>query len=343
MIDAIKQELVMRKDEINEVIETIYFGGGTPSLLEPNELHEIFETIYKNFSIVENPEITLEANPDDLNINKIHQLKTLPINRFSIGVQSFHDKDLKLMNRAHNGNEALNAIKLTQDYGFENITIDLIYGSQTTTDKIWEKNLQTAINLNVPHISSYVLTVEPKTLLKHQIEIGEIKDINENKQARQFQILVDTLTSNGFEHYEISNFGKPNYHSRHNSNYWNEKPYIGIGPSAHSYNGKERSWNIENNAIYIKKIKQGILPYEIERLTLEDKFNELIMIKLRTSEGLSLKLLEKKFPKDFLHVFFKDLDKHLMNKNVVIIDEKIQLTSKGKFLADGISASLFRV
>lgn len=343
MIDAIKQELVMRKDEINEVIETIYFGGGTPSLLEPNELHEIFETIYKNFSIVENPEITLEANPDDLNINKIHQLKTLPINRFSIGVQSFHDKDLKLMNRAHNGNEALNAIKLTQDYGFENITIDLIYGSQTTTDKIWEKNLQTAINLNVPHISSYVLTVEPKTLLKHQIEVGEIKDINENKQARQFQILVDTLTSNGFEHYEISNFGKPNYHSRHNSNYWNEKPYIGIGPSAHSYNGKERSWNIENNAIYIKKIKQGILPYEIERLTLEDKFNELIMIKLRTSEGLSLKLLEKKFPKDFLHVFFKDLDKHLMNKNVVIIDEKIQLTSKGKFLADGISASLFRV
>lgn len=343
MIDAIKQELVMRKDEINEVIETIYFGGGTPSLLEPNELHEIFETIYKNFSIVENPEITLEANPDDLNINKIHQLKTLPINRFSIGVQSFHDKDLKLMNRAHNGNEALNAIKLTQDYGFENITIDLIYGSQTTTDKIWEKNLQTAINLNVPHISSYVLTVEPKTLLKHQIEVGEIKDINENKQARQFQILVDTLTSNGFEHYEISNFGKPNYHSRHNSNYWNEKPYIGIGPSAHSYNGKERSWNIENNAIYIKKIKQGILPYEIETLTLEDKFNELIMIKLRTSEGLSLKLLEKKFPKDFLHVFFKDLDKHLMNKNVVIIDEKIQLTSKGKFLADGISASLFRV
>lgn len=343
MIDAICKELSMRKGEIIENIETIYFGGGTPSLLENNELEQIFDTIYKNFSIAENPEITLEANPDDLSFNKIQQLKTLPINRFSIGVQSFYEEDLKLMNRAHNSNEALNAIKLTQDAGFKNITIDLIYGSQTTSDEIWEKNLQTAINLKVPHISSYVLTIEPKTLLQHQIEVGKIKDIDEEKQARQFQMLIEALTSNDYEHYEISNFGKPNFHSRHNSNYWNGKSYLGIGPSAHSYNGKERSWNIENNAIYIKNIKQGILPNEIETLSLEDEFNELIMIKLRTSEGLNLTYLKNKFPEEFINDFMEELQIHLLNNNVTIRDEQLQLTSGGKFLADGIAGSLFRI
>lgn len=343
MVDAIIKELSIRKDEINKTIETIYFGGGTPSLLETNELHQIFEAIYKNFSIAENPEITLEANPDDLNPEKLQQLKTHPINRFSIGVQSFFEDDLRLMNRAHNSNEALNAIKSTQDAGYKNITIDLIYGSQTTSDKIWQKNLQTAIELDVPHISSYVLTIEPKTLLQHQIDNGKIKDIDEEKQARQFQMLIDALTSNGFEHYEISNFGKPNFHSKHNSNYWNGKSYLGIGPSAHSYNGKERSWNIENNAVYIKKIKQGILPNEIETLSLEDEFNELIMIKLRTSEGLNLNVLKNEFPEAFFHDFLKELKIHLLNKNVVIIDQQLQLTSKGKFLADGIAGSLFRI
>ena len=343
IIDAICKELSMRKGEIIENIETIYFGGGTPSLLENNELEQIFDTIYKNFSIAENPEITLEANPDDLSFNKIQQLKTLPINRFSIGVQSFYEEDLKLMNRAHNANEALNAIKLTQDAGFKNITIDLIYGSQTTSDEIWEKNLQTAINLKVPHISSYVLTIEPKTLLQHQIEVGKIKDIDEEKQARQFQMLIEALTSNDYEHYEISNFGKPNFHSRHNSNYWNGKSYLGIGPSAHSYNGKERSWNIENNAIYIKNIKQGILPNEIETLSLEDEFNELIMIKLRTSEGLNLTHLKDKFPEEFINDFMEELQIHLLNNNVTIRDEQLQLTSGGKFLADGIAGSLFRI
>lgn len=343
IIDAICKELSMRKGEIIENIETIYFGGGTPSLLENNELEQIFDTIYKNFSIAENPEITLEANPDDLSFNKIQQLKTQPINRFSIGVQSFYEEDLKLMNRAHDSNEALNAIKLTQDAGFKNITIDLIYGSQTTSDEIWEKNLQTAINLKVPHISSYVLTIEPKTLLQHQIEVGKIKDIDEEKQARQFQMLIDALTSNDYEHYEISNFGKPNFHSRHNSNYWNGKSYLGIGPSAHSYNGKERSWNIENNAIYIKNIKQGILPNEIETLSLEDEFNELIMIKLRTSEGLNLTYLKNKFPEEFINDFMEELQIHLLNNNVTIRDEQLQLTSGGKFLADGIAGSLFRI
>lgn len=343
IIDAICKELSMRKSEIIENIETIYFGGGTPSLLENNELEQIFDTIYKNFSIAENPEITLEANPDDLSFNKIQQLKTQPINRFSIGVQSFYEEDLKLMNRAHDSNEALNAIKLTQDAGFKNITIDLIYGSQTTSDEIWEKNLQTAINLEVPHISSYVLTIEPKTLLQHQIEVGKIKDIDEEKQARQFQMLIDALTSNDYEHYEISNFGKPNFHSRHNSNYWNGKSYLGIGPSAHSYNGKERSWNIENNAIYIKNIKQGILPNEIETLSLEDEFNELIMIKLRTSEGLNLTYLKNKFPEEFINDFMEELQIHLLNNNVTIRDEQLQLTSGGKFLADGIAGSLFRI
>lgn len=343
MVQAICKELEMRKTEINENVNTIYFGGGTPSLLDISELNQIFEVIYKNYSIVENPEVTLESNPDDLNTKKLKQFKTTPINRFSIGIQSFFDEDLKLMNRAHSAKEALNSVKITQDAGFENITIDLIYGSQTTTDEMWEHNLQTALDLKVPHISSYVLTIEPKTLLQHQIQTHKIADIDETKQARQFQTLVDTLTQNGFEHYEISNFGKPNFKSRHNSNYWNGNLYLGIGPSAHSYDGKNRSWNIENNTIYIKGISEGNLPNEIETLTQDDRFNELIMIKLRTDKGLDLKQLQTEYPKEFYNQFVKELQIHLDNGNVKIQENHLRLTDQGKFLADGIAGSLFRV
>lgn len=228
IIMAICKELELRKTEIDEPVETIYLGGGTPSLLDLSEINLIFENIFKNYSVISNPEVTLEANPDDLTYEKIKELKSTPINRFSIGIQSFFDEDLRLMNRAHNAEEAINSVKLAQEFGFENITIDLIYGSPSTTDEIWRKNLEIALELKIPHISSYALTVEPKTILDHQIQSKIIPEIDEEKQARQFQILVDTLTANDFIHYEISNFGKEGFLSQHNSNYWKGKTYLGI-------------------------------------------------------------------------------------------------------------------
>lgn len=343
MVQAIVQELILRKNECNEAIETIYFGGGTPSVLTLDELNLIFSTIFDHYSIAENPEITLEANPDDLSELKIKALKSTPINRFSIGVQSFFEEDLRQMNRAHRAEEALTAVKMVQNAGFENITIDLIYGSQTTTDEMWRENLQIALDLQVPHISSYVLTVEDKTLLQHQIVSGKIPDIDEFKQARHFEILVKTLLDNGFEQYEISNFSKPNCRSRHNSNYWNGHLYLGIGPSAHSYDGKNRSWNMSNNSIYIKKILSGELPSEFEQLSAEDRFNELLMIKLRTVEGLDLQQIQQEFPINFYEDLMQELMIHLDNQTVAIHENHLVLTTKGKFLADGIAGDLFRI
>lgn len=343
MVQAIVQELILRKNECNEAIETIYFGGGTPSVLTLDELNLIFSTIFDHYSIAENPEITLEANPDDLSELKIKALKSTPINRFSIGVQSFFEEDLRQMNRAHRAEEALTAVKMVQNAGFENITIDLIYGSQTTTDEMWRENLQIALDLQVPHISSYVLTVEDKTLLQHQIVSGKIPDIDEFKQARHFEILVKTLLDNGFEQYEISNFSKPNCRSRHNSNYWNGHLYLGIGPSAHSYDGKNRSWNVSNNSIYIKEILSGELPSEFEQLSAEDRFNELLMIKLRTVEGLDLQQIQQEFPINFYEDLMQELMIHLDNQTVAIHENHLVLTTKGKFLADGIAGDLFRI
>lgn len=342
MIFAISNELKLRKTEIQEEIETIYLGGGTPSLLNLDEINFLFETIFREFSVSENPEITLEANPDDLSQTKIKELKTTPINRFSIGVQSFFEEDLRLMNRAHNAQEAVKSIKFAQDAGFENITIDLIYGGQTTSDEIWERNLQTALELRVPHISSYALTVEPKTILEHQIKTKKIPQVDEEKQERHFQKLVQTLTQNGFIHYEISNFGKPGFIARHNSNYWKGKPYLGVGPSAHSYDGKMRSWNIANNPKYLQKLSQNELANEIEVLSKEDLFNELIMIRLRTIYGLPLQEIETQFP-EYLEDFLKEIQPHLNNETVRLENGHFYLTETGKFLADGIAASLFRV
>ena len=333
----------MRKEEINEKVETIYFGGGTPSLLDLSELNQIFEHIYKNYSVVEHPEVTLEANPDDLNADKLIQLKSTAINRFSIGIQSFFDEDLRLMNRAHNAEEAKNSVKITQDAGFENITIDLIYGGQTTTDAMWEKNLEIALELNVPHISSYALTVEPKTILYHQIKTKKINDIDEDKQERQFKKMIETLTTNDFIHYEISNFGKEGFLSKHNSNYWKGKPYLGIGPSAHSYDGKNRSWNRANNSIYIQKIEKGELALEKEELTDNDRFNELIMIRLRTQEGLNLKEVSDLFPGEFIHNLENEMQDSIENGMLVKENNYLRVTPKGLFLLDGIASRLFRV
>lgn len=343
MVNAICSELELRKSEILEPVETIYFGGGTPSLLDLNEINQIFESIFKNYSVTSNPEVTLEANPDDLTLDKIKELKSTPINRFSIGIQSFFDEDLRLMNRAHNANEAIFSVKSAQDFGFENITIDLIYGSPSTTDEIWQKNLEIALELKIPHISSYALTVESKTILDHQIQSKKIPEIDEEKQARQFQILVDTLTANDFIHYEISNFGKEGFLSQHNSNYWKGKTYLGIGPSAHSYDGKNRSWNIPNNSVYLKEIAQNRLPNEVEVLNEKDRFNELVMIRLRMNEGLNLEEIKSKFPQEFYEDFLSEIRIHLDNETVYLEDRNFRLTEKGKFLADGIASSLFRV
>ena len=343
LIQAINKELEIRKDEISTPLETIYFGGGTPSILSEIELESIFETIYKNYSTKNLKEITLEANPDDLNKEKLNFLKSTPINRFSIGVQSFFEKDLKLMNRAHNAQEAETSIKLAQDFGFENITIDLIYGSTTTTNEMWKQNLQKAIELNVPHISSYALTIEEKTILDYQIKKGITKPVDEDRQNEQFQLLVDTLTSNDFIQYEISNFGKEDYFSLHNSNYWKGIHYLGIGPSAHSYNGKTRAWNIANNSKYIQAINENKLPQEIEVLNEVEKFNEMIMIGLRTIYGIDLNRINSEFSQPLVNSFHEELNQ-LINENLVEKKEnKIILKPEAKFFADGIASRLFYI
>lgn len=343
LIQAINKELEIRKNEISTPLETIYFGGGTPSILSEIELESIFETIYKNYSTKNLKEITLEANPDDLNKEKLNFLKSTPINRFSIGVQSFFEEDLKLMNRAHNAQEAETSIKLAQDFGFENITIDLIYGSTTTTNEMWKQNLQKAIELNVPHISSYALTVEEKTILDHQIKKGITKPVDEDRQNEQFQLLVDTLTSNDFIQYEISNFGKEDYFSLHNSNYWKGIHYLGIGPSAHSYNGKTRAWNIANNSKYIQAINENNLPQEIEVLNEVEKFNEMIMIGLRTIYGIDLNRINSEFSQPLVNSFHQELNQ-LINENLVEKKEnKIILKPEAKFFADGIASRLFYI
>ncbi|MFV0231631.1 radical SAM family heme chaperone HemW [Empedobacter falsenii] len=343
LVKAINKELLLRKNEISQPFETIYFGGGTPSILSEIELESIFETIFKNYSTQNLKEVTLEANPDDLNQEKLKFLKSTPINRFSIGVQSFFEEDLQLMNRAHNAQEAERSIKLVQDFGFDNITIDLIYGSSTTTNDMWMKNLQQAINLNVPHISSYALTVEEKTILDHQIKKGITKPVDEDRQNEQFQLLVDTLTSNNFIQYEISNFGKENYFSLHNSNYWKGIHYMGIGPSAHSYNGKSRAWNIANNTKYIQAINQNNLPQEIEVLNEAERFNEMIMIGLRTIYGIDVDRINSEFSQPILDLFYQEINQ-LIKENLIIKQEnKIILKPESKFFADGIASRLFYI
>ncbi|SLJ90633.1 oxygen-independent coproporphyrinogen-3 oxidase [Salegentibacter salarius] len=335
------KELVLRKNELNSPkIKTIYFGGGTPSLLEAEELQQIFETIYSNYKIAENPEITLEANPDDLTEEKLKMLKASKINRLSIGVQSFFEEDLKLMNRAHNSEEALKSIKLARSY-FDNISIDLIYGIPGMSLEQWQRNVEISLELGVPHISSYALTVEPNTALQKFIERGKIKPVDDEAAKLHFEILVETLTNNGFEHYEFSNFGKPGYFSENNTAYWLGKSYLGIGPAAHSYDGNSRKWNISNNPLYIKALENNKIPQETEDLSLSDKYNEYVMTRLRTKFGVELAEISGKFGEDYKNHFL-ELAKPLQKED--LLQEKngiIHITSKGKFLSDGIAADLF--
>ena len=341
MVLALAKEIEMRKSEFqNEIVETIYFGGGTPSILQIADLKFLIDEVYRNFKVVENPEITVEANPDDLTENRIIELSKNKVNRLSIGIQSFFEDDLKMMNRAHNVEEAKKCLEIATHY-FENISIDLMYGVPEMSNEKWLQNIETALSFGVPHISSYALTVEPKTALHSFIQKGIIPQPDDEVAQEHFQILVDTLSENGFIHYELSNFGKENYFSKNNSSYWLGKKYIGIGPSAHSYDGKNRGWNVSNNSRYIKSIQENKLPIEIETLTKTDRYNEYIMTGLRTIWGVSLERIEQEFGKTYLEYLNKQAARFIED-HLLFIDENIlRTTKKGKFLSDGIASDLF--
>lgn len=343
MVEALAYELQLRKSEFSNItVETIYFGGGTPSLLTTKELQFLIDTVYENYEVSSDPEITLEANPDDLSKKQIHEIVASPINRLSIGIQSFYEEDLKLMNRAHNANEAKACLELAKRH-FDNISVDLIYGIPGLTNERWIQNIETALSFNIPHISSYALTVEPKTALASFIKKGIIDHVDDEQAHDQFHILKDKLEASDYIHYELSNFGKEGYFSRNNSAYWQGKSYIGIGPSAHSFNGKERGWNVRNNSKYINAIKNDNLPIETEILTKTDQYNEYIMTGLRTVWGVSLHKVEKDFGTVFKDYLIEQSEVFI-NQHLLYIDEThLRVTKKGQFLSDGIASDLFKI
>ncbi len=357
MVLALAKEIEMRSHPITESIETIYFGGGTPSILSVEDLRFLIDSVYKNYNVIENSEITVEANPDDLNLDFarcdnnavpvraesrtiFEAYKEIGINRLSIGIQSFFEDDLKLMNRAHNSEEAKKCLEIATQY-FDNISIDLIYGIPEMSNEKWLENIETALSFGVPHISSYALTVEPKTALHSFIQKGIIPQPDDEVAQEHFQILVDKLSENGFIHYELSNFGKENYFSKNNSSYWLGKKYIGIGPSAHSYDGENRGWNISNNSLYIKSIQENKLPLETETLTKTDRYNEYIMTGLRTIWGVSLDRIEEEFGKTYLDYLNQQAAKFIEDHLLFVDDNILRTTKKGKFLSDGIASDLF--
>lgn len=343
LLNALVKELELRKDEFkNQTVETIYFGGGTPSLLTKDEIELIINSVYKNYKVVENPEITLEANPDDLSKEQISSLANTEINRLSIGIQSFFEDDLKLMNRAHNAKEAKQCLDEATKH-FQNISVDLIYGIPGLSNERWIENIETVLSYNIPHISSYALTVEPKTALETFIKKGVIKNVDDDLAQEQFHILIEKLEAAGFVHYELSNFGKPEYFSKNNSAYWLGKPYLGIGPSAHSFNGNERGWNVRNNSKYIKSLEQNIVPIETETLSITDKYNEYVMTGLRTVWGVSLEKVEQDFGQQYKNYLLEHSQKHINEHLLYLDNNKLLVTKKGKFLSDGIASDLFKI
>jgi len=339
---ALLKEIELRLSYLqNERIDTIYFGGGTPSLLSLSAIGEILNSLFLHFKISVDPEITLEANPDDMEFRKLAGWKAAGINRLSIGIQSFFTEDLNWMNRAHNGDQAVQALKHTIAAGFDNFSLDLIYGSPGLSDESWRKNLNTAISYEPAHISCYALTVEPKTALFKMIRTKISEDIDPEKQAAQFMTGIQTLESAGFEHYEISSFAKPGRRSRHNSSYWQSKKYLGLGPAAHSFDGTSRQWNIANNALYIKSLMAGQLCFESEILLPRDLLNEYIMTSLRTTEGIDLQYVSNQFGEEKGSLLENNATIYLQSRQMVLFNEKLVLTKSGKLFADGIAASLF--
>lgn len=337
MLDSLLKEIGLQKDYLgNEDVETIYFGGGTPSILTISDLRLQIEKLFATFNVSKNAEITLEANPDDTTEEKLTGWKEIGINRLSIGVQSFFKEDLLWMNRAHNAQQAIDNLQSAIQQ-FHNITIDLIFGHPLLTNEKWEQNVQKVIALEIPHISCYALTVEPKTPLSKMIKEKKKEDVQQEKQSEQFLLLMQWLEEAGYEHYEISNFAKPGFRSRHNSSYWQGKKYLGLGPSAHSFNGESRQWNISNNNTYIEFLEKNKIPFEKETLTPSQKTNEYIMTALRTKEGLELDKLSEAMSVELRAASKKFIDagKLILQKN------KLILTKEGKLFADGIAAELF--
>lgn len=341
MITAIIKELELRKKEFDgEEVSNIYFGGGTPSVLDTVEIEKIIDACYANYEILKDAEITLEANPDDLTTEKIEQLSGSRINRLSIGVQSFFDQDLKLMNRAHNAKEAVESITLSLKR-FPNSSLDLIYGIPEMTNERWEENIDKSLALNIPHISAYALTVEPKTALENFIKKGVVPPVNDEVAQEHHKILLLKMEKAGYENYEFSNFAKPSFYSRNNTAYWEGEKYIGIGPSAHSYDGIRRAWNVSNNPKYIKAISSGELPQEIEELTRTDRYNEYVMTRLRTQSGVNLDEIVTLFGDEFKAYFLKHSQKHIEEHLLFLEGNRVSVTRKGKFLSDGIASDLF--
>ena len=343
LVSAIIKEIDLRQNYLQDKqIETIYFGGGTPSLLSEKETHLILEKIYKLYQVSPQVEITVECNPDDLSNTKLQELKTLNVNRLSIGLQSFNNDELKWMNRAHTASESEASVKRAQDKGFENITIDLIYGSKFSNLSNWKATLNKAIDMEVKHISSYNLTVEDKTKLGHDVAKKKEQLIDDEKSAELFLEMIDRLQKNHFIHYEISNFGKEHFFSKHNANYWKGSYYLGLGPSAHSFDGVSRQWNVSNNAIYINKITSGDLTiFEKEVLTEENRFNEYILTSLRTIWGVNLDYLKNQFNEEFVKLFQLKVNTFIKDETISLKDNSYTLTTKGKLLADKIASELF--
>jgi len=342
LVLAIIEEIKMQRDFLSsEKIETIYFGGGTPSLLSPAELIGILNTIKSIHAVDNNAEITLEANPDDLSITNLNIFKSSGINRLSIGVQSFHNSHLNFLNRAHDHTEAINSIKNARKVGFNNISIDLIYGIPHTNDDLWIEDVETALELDIEHISAYCLTIEDKTVFGNWLKKGKIKAIEDEYAAQQYEIMLQKFKIKGYEQYEISNFSKPEYHSRHNRNYWFQVPYLGIGPGAHSFSKKLRQYNVSNNPIYIKAITSGQIPATFDQLEPKDSINERIMISLRTKWGLDLIQLKKEYGYDLLAEQSKYVTELQSDGLAQINKNRLILNERGKLLADYISSELF--
>jgi len=342
MLSCLKKELKERKDYLEgKNIDSIYFGGGTPSVYSPSEIQSLIAEVSKYFSIEKNAEITLEANPDDLTHDYLRDLKSTSVNRLSVGIQSFHDEDLILMNRRHSGQQAYDAIKRAQEYGFDNISVDQIYGVPGLTFEKWQQNLKKVFELDIQHISSYHLMYDPNTVFSHKLKKGILKEIDEEVSLAQYKHLIAEAKKQGFVHYEISNFSKLGLESKHNSSYWQQKMYLGLGPSAHSYNINRREWNISDNHKYMKAIEEDGEYSEFEELSFNDRFNDYVLTSLRTMWGLDLELVKKEFGDMYYNYCLQKSDKFIKSNDVRIENNHIILTDKGVFISNDVMSDFF--
>ena len=341
VVNSIIKEIGIRSSEMKEEVQTIYFGGGTPSILATATIENMLDAIKTNYSVSSNPEITLEANPDDITAEKTMAWKQMGINRFSIGVQSFADENLRWMNRAHDASQSIQCIQTIRDVGFENFSIDLIYGTPGQTQEGWIKDLEKAIELKIPHLSCYALTVEEGTALHHLIGSGKKEKISADEQAERFEALVQLSSLAGYSHYEISNLALPGKESRHNSAYWEGKPYLGFGPSAHSFSGTKRSWNIADNLKYIQAIDAGIPPSEEETLRETDQLNEYIMTSLRSIKGMQKETIKTRWGMEKLQIISREIEPFIDAGKIIATENAWILSGEGRFFADGIASALF--